>query len=264
MSSFSFSFETSTNPWTVTHDLNDPNPFWVIFDASGEFILPTSAVATSPDVFTFTFDSAITGSGRILSVLDLVSFAAAASFTDLATVKQCLELDASDSSQDEQIARLIAGVSQNMKSYMRREIVETAHTGEIHSGTGKSELLLNEFPVVTATGITIQQDGSALDSGSFVVDDAAAIVHLTDGLTFNAGVGNLSVDYVSGFAEGVPQDLNLATVKQVLYELRLKGDRNTISLARSKIDGVVEDVYLTDDWAQGVESVLRRYQRRSL
>lgn len=264
MSSFSFSFSTPSNPWVVNHDLGDSNPFWVTFDPSGEFILPTSAVATSPDVFTFTFDSAITGSGRILSVLDLVSFGSAASFTDLATVKQCLGLDANDSSQDEQIARLIAGVSQNMKSYMRRAIVETPHVGEIHSGNGRTELLLREFPVVAASGITILEDGSALDPSSFVVDYAAAIVQRKDGLTFNPGVGNLSVDYVSGFAEGVPQDLNLAAVKQVLYELRLKGDRNAISLARSKIEGVVEDVYLTGDWAQGVESVLRRYQRRSL
>jgi hypothetical protein len=264
MSSFSFTFNTPTDPWTINHGLGDPNPFWVIYDNSGEFILPTSAVATSADVFTFTFDSPITGSGRILSVLDLVSFGSTASFTDLTTVKQCLGLDANDSSQDEQIVRLIAGVSQNMKNTMRREIVETPHMGEVYSGNGKSELLLNEFPVVAASGVAIQQDGSTLDPTSFIVDAAASIVHLKDGGTFDLGVENLSVDYVSGFSDGVPQDLNLATVKQVLYELRLKGDRNAISLARSKIDGVVEDVYLTADWAQGVRSVLDRYQRRSL
>ena len=82
--------------------------------------------------------------------------------------------------------------------------------------------------------------------------------------TFQKGVGNLSVDYVSGFSSGVPQDLNLATVKQVSYEFRLRGDRNAISLARSRIDGVLEDVFITSEWAQGVESVLQRYQRRSL
>jgi hypothetical protein len=264
MSSFSFTFDSPTNPWVITHGLNDEHVFWVLYDDAGEFILPTSAVATSADLFTFTFDTAITGSGRILSVLDLVSFASAASFTDLTTVKQCLGLDANDSSQDELIARLIAGVSENMKSYLRREIVETTHVGEIHSGKGKSDLLLNEFPVVAASGITITQDSQEIDSGSFVIDTDASIVHLKDGLTFNTGVGNLSVDHVSGFTDGVPQDLNLATVKQVLYELPLKGDRNAISLARSKIDGVLEDVYLTDEWAQGVQGVLDRYRRRSL
>lgn len=55
MSSFSFSFDSPTNPWVIPHALNDEHVFWVIYNDSGEFILPTSAVATSSDVFTFTF-----------------------------------------------------------------------------------------------------------------------------------------------------------------------------------------------------------------
>ena len=50
MSSFSFSFETPTNPWVIDHGLNDEHVFWVIYDTSGESILPTSAVATSADL----------------------------------------------------------------------------------------------------------------------------------------------------------------------------------------------------------------------
>ena len=70
--------------------------------------------------------------------------------------------------------------------------------------------------------------------------------------------------YLSGFSDGVPQDLNLACVKQVLYERRLQSDRHTIALVNASIAGVFSETYLTDEWAQGVKPILDRYRKRSL
>ena len=38
MSSFSFSFDSPTNPWVIPHALNDEHVFWVIYNDSGEGI----------------------------------------------------------------------------------------------------------------------------------------------------------------------------------------------------------------------------------
>jgi hypothetical protein len=265
MASFNFTFDTPTNPWVITHNLDDSNIFWVVYDSSGEYLLPTSAVATSSNVFTFTFDEAITGAGSILSALDLVTFASTQSFTDLVTVKNALGLEANDSSQDVKLTRLIVGVSESMKNYMRRNIVETAHTDETHSGHGKDVVVLNSYPVIAASGVVVNVDGSVWASSNYVVDDAAALLQGSPaGTVFPSGVGNITVTYVSGSADGVPQDLNLACVKQVLYELRLQNDRHTIALSNASITGVFSETYLTGEWAQGVEPILSRYRKRSI
>jgi hypothetical protein len=265
MASFPFTFDTPTNPWVITHNLDDSNVFWVIYDSSGEYLLPTSAVATSLNVFTFTFDEAITGAGSILSVLDLVTFASTQSFTDLVTVKNALGLVADDSSQDSKLTRLIVGVSESMKNYMRRSIVETAHTAETHSGRGKQCLILNHYPVVAASGVSVSVDGDLFASANYVIDEEAAILQGSpSGNVFPSGVGNITVTYVSGSVDGVPQDLNLACVKQVLYELRLQNDRHTIALSNASITGVFSETYLTGEWAQGVEPILSRYRKRSI
>ena len=262
MAAFSFTISSPTNPWTITHNLGDSHPFWIIFDDAGEYIFPTSAVATSADVFTFTFDTALTGGGRILSVLDLVSSASAASFTDLATVKSALGIDADDDSQDESLSRLIAGVSEAMKNYMRRLIVETTHSAEKYHGNGKDSLVLKQYPVVSGA-VTVRVDDSAFDPDDFAVDAAAGVIECMPGVVFPRGVANVEVDYVSGYAAGVPQDLNLACVKQVLYERRLQGGRDQISLSSSTIIGAVSESYRLEEWAQGVSPTMDRYRRRA-
>lgn len=260
MAAFSFTISTPTNPWVIAHNLGDTHPFWIILSTAGEYILPTSAVATSENVFTFTFDTAVTGSGRILSVLDTVSFASAESFTDLATVKSVLGIPASDSSEDASLSRLIAGVSEAMKNYMRRLIVETTHTAEVHNGNGKDALVLKQFPVVSGA-VTIRVDDEVFDPDEYAVDAAAGVIEAMPGIAFPRGIANVEVDYVSGYENGVPQDLNLACVKQVLYERRLQGDRDQIALANSTIIGAVSETYRLEEWAQGVRGTLDRYRR---
>ena len=121
MSSFSFTFNSPTNPWIITHALNDEHVFWVLYDDAGEFILPTSAVATSANVFTFTFDEAITGSGRILSILDLVSLGSSAAFADLATVKQCPTVRVAASSKANSSLRALSDVDGPLPCPTRRD-----------------------------------------------------------------------------------------------------------------------------------------------
>ena len=260
MSAYNFTIDTPTNPWVIAHELGDSRPFWSIYDSTGESILPTSAVATSEDVFTFTFDEPITGGGSILSVLDVVSFASSASLTDLATVKSALGIAASDSSENESLSRLIVGVSEAMKNYMRRRIVETAHAAETYNGNGRSALILRERPVLVASGVEVSIADSELPSADYVVDYAAGMLECQPGIIFPRGVGNVAVSYVSGYEDGVPADLNLACVHQVIYERRLHGSRDQIALLNSTIAGAVSESYRTDPWAQGVRETMARYR----
>jgi len=261
-STYSFTFDTPSNPWVVTHNLDDPSPFWVAYSSTGEVIFPESVVATDANTLTITFDSPIAGSGAVFSVLQFTATGATNAFTTVNAVKLFLGLDSTDTEQDLPIAVTISAVTETMKRFMDREILQQEILDELHDAEGGTTLFLQQYPVITTSGITVRSDDVVVSGTDYVVKADPGIVKLKSGSFSNEPCG-VSVDYVGGFAE-VPGDLNYACVKQVAYELRLRGDRDAISLARSKIDGVVEDVYLTGDWGQGVEDALSRYQRWSV
>ena len=263
MVKFDFTIDPAANPWTVNHGLGDSFPFWVVFDTDGEYLFPISVVATSEDILTINWDEDTAGSGVILSSIDIVTFASTSSFTDLATVKPALGLAADDSTEDAKLTRLIVGISEAMRNYMGVNVLELAHVDELHNGQGTNILLLKEYPVLAASGVVVKVDDVVVTGTNYVVDNDTAIIQRKSGSNFPDGVGNLKVTYVSGTADGVPQDLNLACVKQVLYERRFQNAGNAISMSTANIPGVLFEVYRNTVWAEGVQPVMDRYRRRA-
>jgi hypothetical protein len=126
--------------------------------------------------------------------------------------------------------------------------------------SGRTTIFLNEYPVLTASGVVVRNEGTVVSGTDYVVKANSGIVQLKSG-TFSAEPCGVSVDYIAGFSE-VPDDLNHACVKQVVYELGRQGTNNlTLGLKSSTIVGVLAETYLTDEWAPGVKETLLRYLR---
>ncbi len=262
MASFAFTFTNETSI-TVVHGLNDPNPFWVLYDENdnGFFPSPDSPTASDNNTLLFDFGSVpVTGHGQVISILDLVPGAAAFAFTTLQAVKNWLQITTSGS--EDQLAISIASTTVEMQNYMDRLILKTSHTDERYNGDGQDSLLLNQYPVtITGSNVpVITQDGTVIDADDYVVDGDNGVVQLKSTRFSSSAWKAVGVGYESGFLDGVPNDINQACVKQVAYEWRLQGDREDLSLVSSTVVSVLVDVYRTDRFAQGVQEVLDRYR----
>ena len=263
MGSYNFSY-TSATEVTVVHGLDDSNPFWVLYDADGNGFLPDPDSPTVIDANTLYFDfgsTPITGTGTVISILDIVAVGQAFSFTTIQACKDYLNITASGTDVD--LAIQIGAITTDMQNYMDRLIVKTSHTDERHNGKGQDSITLDNYPV-TVTGANapvVRLDDVVVDADDYVVDAGSAIVQLKATSFPTSRWENIGVDYQSGYVTGVPADLNNATVKQVSYEWRYRGDRESISLASSTATGAYVDVYRQDRWASGVQDTMDRYRR---
>ena len=262
MAQFSFSYTNETSI-TVVHSLNDLNVFWVLYDSDGVGFFPDPNSPTVVDANTLTFDfgtNPVTGTGQILSILDIVPGAQATSFTTIQSVKNWLNMTTSGS--ETQIAVSIASITVEMQNYMDRLIVQTTVSGERHNGNAQTSILLNQFPV-TVTGSNspvVIEDDVVIDADDYFVNGDTGVIQLKSTRFSSSAWPKITVDYESGFLAGVPADINQAAVKQVAYEWRLQGDREDLSLASSTVVGVLVDTYRTARFAQGVQEVLDRYR----
>lgn len=262
-----FAIPAATTTLVVSHNLNDPSPFWVLYDSNGEAFFPTSTVANNANTLTFTLSPlGSAGVGVIVSIRDITNTTNADSFTSVTQVTQFFNNShiPTISGKELDIALTIAGVTSSMQGYLGRQIIQIQHVDERYNGDGQTSLLLKHYPV-TVTGSlapVLRQDGSAIDANEYAVDPETGVLQLKYSRFPRSRWNNLGVDYQSGYPE-VPQDLQYAATKQVAYEWGLRGDREDIRLTSSTVIGVFADVYRTDNWAQGVSEVMDRYRRRA-
>jgi uncharacterized phiE125 gp8 family phage protein len=138
-------------------------------------------------------------------------------FITLDYAKTILRIDGT--TYDPLVTALIAGVSQAIKSYCRRDLAKT-HYVELYDGTGTAALLLRRFPVVSLNSVLLDANSSApttCTSDSFILRPALGqIVFKRDaevaaalGPVFPRGTANIQVDYDAGF-DPIPDDLQMA------------------------------------------------------
>lgn len=141
--------------------------------------------------------------------------------TTLAKVKT--ELGITDSARDALLEGYIDVASSAIERRCGRKFQRITVTAEAHEGTGTKQLLVDRTPLVSIT--SIEEDGTALESDDYEIEDAdAGIIRREDGwaasgrscigisLTPVPGTGErtFEVTYVGGFA--LPNDEVLAGV----------------------------------------------------
>ena len=184
--------------------------------------------------------------------------------TNLARVKQWLKIE-SDTSQDDILNVLIAGVSKRCQIEMARDVIGADVVAELHDGDGVSDCLqLRQWPITNPASVVVRSLGIVVPSTDYrVLADRAWIVRAKSGASTPWPRGRLSieVDYPAGFSE-VPEDLAQAATMQAAYVYRQTawggdrlGERGTI------LDLGGSAQFLTGEWAQGVRETL--HARRS-
>jgi uncharacterized phiE125 gp8 family phage protein len=134
---------------------------------------------------------------------------------------------------DALLERLIAGVSAQFEAETGRSIASAQRT-EIRSGTGRTTIVLEHYPVTAVTsvkvnGVVIPKQTVIGDSGWLLLDSRIALV----GYTFTEGLGNVEVVYTAGFAT-VPGDIGQAVVKMVALQFR---DQKSVGLQSRSLSG---------------------------
>jgi hypothetical protein len=188
---------------------------------------------------------------------------AAALLSTIARVKAFRGI--SGSGDDDLLNTLLAGVSQRMKSYMRRSIVSAAITDEKHDGDGESDtIVLADYPVIQPPAVVLELNGTAVDTDDYEVDEERGLlVRVTDGASsaWTAGRRNYSVDYTAGYAI-IPEDLVEIATKQTAHEYNLSSAN---SMARLGLRGAILDpggdaTYLTGPWIPGATAAMDLYR----
>lgn len=168
----------------------------------------------------------------------------------LETLKDLLEIEGSE--QDKKFETLINMVSRMMINEIGHSPVYTTYTSAKYDGSGTPSIYLDHFPVVSVT--TLKENGVTLtENTDFVVGKLGRIVRISssvsDGYTeadWAEGNQNIEVTYKAGYyletdpadgAEEMPDDLQMACIKQVGIENRRFGAEDWDQSAKTFPDG---------------------------
>lgn len=165
-------------------------------------------------------------------------------YTELDTIKNVLNID--DTSQDTLLTRLIKSATSFVDQVTHRTFEETSTT-EKYSGTGTSELVLNNYPVSSVSEITINDE--VVDSDDYEVFSDEGIIYKYDywtqtNNTFRYGVlldgntnnrkRNIEVTYTYGYKlpgevdRDLPYSLEQVVINLVTNAYRESGQKSNI------------------------------------
>jgi uncharacterized phiE125 gp8 family phage protein len=181
---------------------------------------------------------------------------AAPDLTSTADVKAWLGI--TTSADDTVLAALVTAVSMWVQNTIGRQIASQTYT-EVRHGRNKGALMLNNYPVTSITSIAMNGSAIAARStfgaaGYYLADDT---IYLDGGLTFDRGIGNISITYVAGYAT-IPADIAQATKQLVALRYREKDRIGQVS--KSILGETVS--FDMKDLPNDVRLVLNNYQRR--
>ncbi len=174
---------------------------------------------------------------------------AAGDLTTLENAKQYLGLTAA--ADDTLLGRLITAASAWIKSFLNRDVLETAYL-DTFDGTGTPKLMLPQYPITSLTSVTV--DGVAVDLATLVF--RGAVLTRTDGAIFPMGYGNVAVSYKAGFT-AIPADIEQACVEIVGWNYKV---RDRIGHASKTIQGEVV-AFQTQDIPNQAKTLLNNWRK---
>lgn len=127
----------------------------------------------------------------------------------LAAVKAYLKIPASDATEDDLLATLIAGISAQIAHYIGRDLVQKTYH-EVLDGTGKSVLFLKQYPIVSCLALRINETpiplANTIHDMGFCLSEQAIYLK---GAVFEKGFQNIRITYIAG-QETLSPDITLA------------------------------------------------------
>jgi len=192
----------------------------------------------------------------------------------LATLKEQIDLPASDTSLDSKLERLINVASQFIENYCGRVLVEASYD-EFHDGRSGNRLLLKQWPVtggpadsgtkpevfIDATGVFATTTAVDVDS-YWVAND----IELIGTGVWPKGYRNIKVTYTAGLGKintiaetnTLPSDLEQACLDYAEWIHTMNTDRRIGRNTKTKGD---ESVSFISDIPPHVAMILEKYVR---
>jgi hypothetical protein len=143
-----------------------------------------------------------------------------ADLTTLATVKEYLEIETSDTEFDSLLTRQITASSRQIEIYCNRAFDIQSYS-ETYDGTASDLLFLKQTPIQSVTSLSI--DDESLGADEFKIYDD--YLRLVSGL-FTVGKLNVAVQYTAGHYDSQsaspPSDVEDACVQLVAFKFNLR------------------------------------------
>ena len=194
-----------------------------------------------------------------LIVLELEAPGLGDALCSLDDLRLALGIDTSDA--DAALTLAIAGASEMIRGLTRRQLsLSRTITAERHvraGGVPIGRLPLREWPILSIAELR-DGDGDVIDPSEYVVEAETGLLRSLSGAVW----ADLEVDYVTGFAGGIPPDLRLAAVLQAEYLFKqLEPGGGRLGNRGPAQAAVGSPGYLTDDWVPQALTLARRYAR---
>lgn len=168
------------------------------------------------------------------------------------------------STWDTLLQTIVTAVSVKMDSYLRR--VTTAQTDLVDTfrcNGRTTRVVLNEYPVTDIGSIV--EDGATLGASDYAQIGERIIERRSSGKEASWSGGLVVVTYDAGYAvAAIPQDLNLAAIKQSWFEFQQtqEGKGSPVGeLGRTGPTGEATE-RVAPGWLPDVLETLRQYRRR--
>lgn len=176
--------------------------------------------------------------------------------TTLANLKQYLDIDTDQTTDDTFLQNLITRISDDMERYCQRTFNASDLT-EYYKGSGTRILLLRNYPVNSVTSIHDDTElefgaDTAIDSDDIKISDAVnGTIILNEGIFTESEKENIKVVYNAGYST-IPSDLEQACIKMCAAEyIESKG-------LVAAVEGSAEKAEKLRDQAQKVLDAYRR------
>lgn len=190
----------------------------------------------------------------------------------LITVADCKAfrgIESSVTEHDDELARLIPAAQAWLEAECGRVFDSATLTEYYHGNDWSTSVVLARPPITSITSmyddpLRVYGAETLIPSTSYAIGDAEAGIVVLDNRTFQAGLRNIKITYVGGFAGSDPtlQPLAQALIEMV-WAAREKGQHNLVGVrSRSIADGNVQFVNL--DWGSiNLAPIIRHYSLRT-
>jgi hypothetical protein len=154
------------------------------------------------------------------------------------------------------LQQLVTAASGFIQAWLNRTFAITAYT-EMRDGSGGTRLMTANYPVVSVTGVQVDQTVIAAQPASGQVgyfNDSTSI--LLYGYCFNRGQSNIVLQYTAGFAT-VPFEIAQACIELVALKYKQK-DRVGVSAKTLAAETIS---FFIGDMPASVKTILNDYKK---
>jgi len=198
------------------------------------------------------------------------------SSADIVSISACKELLSIDDRDDTILALVIASSSARVERYLMRRVLEHDFCA-VFDSVGQRDLVLSEYPVrnvasVRCDPMRVFGDETRLADNAWycatvpydVLEDMPAVLIFDPFHSLPVGRQIIRIEYTAGYPlEQMPEDLKLATVELVAWELRRVKSKQIGVSGLVPTSGRMERTVLEMQMPANVREMLEPYRRRT-